>query len=72
MKACGGARTVESSRYYEICQVSDLPGCKPALIAKSCHLKLLLGGINDALTEQRSRFWIVRGRQVVKMLFHCA
>ena len=43
-----------------------------ALIVKSCHEKVLHGGIKDTLAELRSRFWIVRGRQVVKkLLFHC-
>ena len=43
-----------------------------ALIVKSCHEKVLHGGVKDTLTELRSRFWIVRGRQVVKkLLFHC-
>ena len=43
-----------------------------ALIVKSCHEKVLHGGMKDTLTELRSRFWIVRGRQVVKkLLFHC-
>ena len=43
-----------------------------ALIVKSCHEKVLHGGMKDTLTELRSRFWIVRERQVVrKLLFHC-
>ena len=43
-----------------------------ALIVKSCHEKVLHSGMKDTLTELRSRFWIVRGRQVVKkLLFHC-
>ena len=39
---------------------------------KSCHEKVLHGGMKDTLTDLRSLFWIVRGRQVMKkLLFHC-
>ena len=64
--------TVDRSRYYGICQVSDASKHIRALIVKSCHEKVLHGGMKDTLTKLRSRFWIVQGSKVVKkLLFHC-
>ena len=37
-----------------------------ALIIEECHRKVLHNGIKETLTELRSRFWVPRGRQVVR------
>lgn len=42
------------------------------LIVESAYRKLLHAGVQDTLTELRERFWIQRGRQLVKKpLFRC-
>ena len=40
------------------------------LIVRNCHQQVLHSGVNDALNEIRSRFWITRGRQFVKKILH--
>ncbi|XP_074629582.1 uncharacterized protein LOC141887215 [Acropora palmata] len=43
------------------------------LILRACHERVHHNGVKETLTELRSRFWIVRGRQVEKKLLHeCA
>ncbi|XP_044183283.1 uncharacterized protein LOC122963962 [Acropora millepora] len=43
-----------------------------ALIIHDCHKRVLHNGSRETLAELRSRFWIVRGRQVVrKVLSRC-
>ena len=37
-----------------------------ALIIEECHRKVLHNGVKETLTELRSRFWVPRGRQVVR------
>ena len=41
-----------------------------SLIVRACHERVHHNGVKETLTELRSRFWIVRGRQVVKKLLH--
>ena len=42
------------------------------LIVKHAHEKTLHGGIKDTLTEVRSKYWLVKGRQFVrKIIHHC-
>ncbi|XP_064461641.1 uncharacterized protein LOC135371581 [Ornithodoros turicata] len=42
------------------------------LTVESVHLRVLHGGVQDTLTELRERFWIPKGRQIVKkVIFHC-
>ena len=36
------------------------------LIVKECHSKVMHNGINDTLCTMREKFWILRGREVVK------
>ena len=36
------------------------------LVINECHLKVLHNGVRETLTELRSCFWVVKGRQVVK------
>ena len=39
-----------------------------SLIVRACHERVHYNGVKETLTELPSRFWIVRGRQVVKKL----
>ncbi|CAB4044190.1 Hypothetical predicted protein, partial [Paramuricea clavata] len=42
------------------------------LIVRDCHERVMHGGIKATLTELRSKFWLVRGRNFVrKLLFNC-
>ena len=42
------------------------------LIVEQCHKEVQHGGVKETLTQIRSRFWITRGRQLVrKILFQC-
>ena len=36
------------------------------LVINGCHLKVLHNGVRETLTELRSCFWVVKGRQAVK------
>lgn len=36
------------------------------MVIRECHQRTLHGGIQDTLTELRQRFWVQRGRQIVK------
>ena len=36
------------------------------LVINECHLKVLHNGVRETLTERRSCFWVVKGRQAVK------
>ena len=40
------------------------------LILNECHERVMHGGVKATLTELRSRYWIVRGRQLVKKMLH--
>ena len=41
-----------------------------SLVIRACHERVHHNGVKETLTELRSRFWIVRGRQVVKKILH--
>ena len=41
-----------------------------SLIVRARHERVHHNGVKETLTKLRSRFWIVRGRQVVKTLLH--
>ena len=42
------------------------------LIVWSCHGRVMHGGVKETLTELRSKFWLVRGRNFVrKLIFNC-
>ena len=42
------------------------------LIIQDCHKRVLHNGVRETLVELRSRFWIVKGRQIVrKVLSRC-
>ena len=38
------------------------------LVIMNCHKRVLHNGVKDTLTELRARFWVVRGRSVVKQI----
>ena len=38
------------------------------LVIMDCHKRVLHNGVKDTLTELRARFWVVRGRSVVKQI----
>ena len=38
------------------------------LLVKDCHVRVGHGGVNSTLTEVRSRYWIVQGRQLVRQV----
>ena len=40
------------------------------LIVRDCHARVMHSGVKATLTELRSRFWIVKGRQFVQRLVH--
>ena len=43
-----------------------------SLIIWDCHSKVMHNGVKETLCELRSRFWIIKGRQLVrKMLYGC-
>ena len=37
-----------------------------SLIIRDCHHRVLHGGVKQTLSELRSRFWLVRGRQQIR------
>ena len=41
------------------------------LIVKECHTRVMHSGVAATLTELRSKYWVVKGRQLVKMLHEC-
>ena len=41
------------------------------LIMNECHERVMHGGVKATLTELQSRYWLVRGRQLVKTLHKC-
>ena len=41
------------------------------LIIKDCHDRVMHGGDKATLTEMRSRYWLVSGRQLVRRIVHC-
>ncbi|KAK6175232.1 hypothetical protein SNE40_013739 [Patella caerulea] len=40
------------------------------LVVISCHRKVLHNGVKETLTELRSSYWIIRGRQYIRKLIH--
>ena len=40
------------------------------LVLNECHERVMHGGVKATLTELRSKYWIVRGRQLVKKVLH--
>ena len=40
------------------------------LVIRDCHERVMHDGVKQTLTELRSKFWLAKGRQVVKKLLH--
>ena len=40
------------------------------LIVRECHARVKHGGVKATLTELRSRYWIVKGRNLVRKILH--
>ena len=38
------------------------------LIIRDCHQRVLHNGMKETLTEMRTRFWAVRGRQIIRKI----
>ena len=64
---CQG-RLENSALPYEMKHPALLPakGHLTSLIVRECHERVMHRGIKDTLTELRSRYWLPKGRQVVK------
>ena len=41
-----------------------------ALIVQDAHVKVAHDGVKETLTETRRRYWIVKGRSLVRLLIH--
>ena len=42
------------------------------LIVRNCHVRVKHNGVKETLAELRTRYWLIRGRQVVKrVIFSC-
>ena len=41
-----------------------------SLVVQNCHANVHHNGVKETLTELRSRYWIIRGRQFVRKLIH--
>ena len=41
-----------------------------SLVMKNCHERVKHKGMKETLTDLRSKFWIVKGRQFVRKLLH--
>ena len=42
------------------------PSHLTTLIIRDCHESVMHNGVKETLLEFRTRFWLVRGRQIVK------
>lgn len=64
---CQG-RLENSALPYEMKYPALLPAKShmTSLIVRECHERVMHRGIKDTLTELRSRYWLPKGRQVVK------
>ena len=40
------------------------------LVVRDCHVKVMHGGLNETLTELRSRYWLIKGRQCIRKVLH--
>ena len=69
---CGG-RLENADLPYDAKHPILLPKDHPftTLIIKWAHNRVLHNSTRETLTEVRSRFWIVRGRALVKWIIHC-
>ena len=42
------------------------------LIVINCHVRVKHDGVKETLVELRTRYWLIRGRQVVKRIIFCS
>ena len=66
---CGGRlqnSNVPLSQVHPVLLHADHPFT--ALIVSDCHRRVLHNGVKETLTEVRSKYWIVKGRQFVRWL----
>lgn len=40
------------------------------LIVQQCHARVMHGGANVTLAELQSKYWVVKGRQLVRKVLH--
>ena len=40
------------------------------LIVRDCHERVMHGGVKATMTELRSRYWIIRGRHLIRKILH--
>ena len=68
---CGG-RISNANLPYSAKHPILLPRHHPLtiLIVKDAHEKVFHNGVKETLTEIRSRFWVLRGRSLVKSIIH--
>ena len=68
---CGGRLSNADLPYstkYPVLQQRDHP--VTSLIVKDAHQRVFHDGVRETLTEIRSRYWIVKGRSLVRKLIH--
>ena len=68
---CKG-RLANSDLSFETGNPILLPRDHPlsVMIIRQCHINVLHNGVKETLLELRSRFWIIKGRQLVKRILH--
>jgi hypothetical protein len=68
---CGG-RLAHAELPYETKHPVVLPGSHyfTKLVVKRAHERVFHNGVKETLNEIRSRFWILKGRSVVRKLIH--
>ena len=40
------------------------------LVVQNCHVKVMHSGVKETLTELRSRYWLIKGRQYIRRVLH--
>ena len=40
------------------------------LVVRDCHVKVMHVGLKETLTELRSRYWLIKGRQYIRRVLH--
>ena len=67
---CGGRLSHEDLPYSAKRILFDANHGFTTLVIRNCHESVMHDGVKETLTEVRSKFWLARGRQVVKKLLH--
>ena len=68
---CGG-RLSNADIPYSTKHPAILPRCHrfTTLMVQQAHERVLHNGVKETLTELRTRYWVIRGRSLVKQLIH--